>query len=616
MSAPSSGALAGLLIAAIPHLNRLGLPAPIASKAIAATAASRTTAYKAKAAVESVLPDLLRPPGRPSGSSKSMDADTAHKLRGKLLDFVYANPGCVSGDGARRRYSHDFCCFALELAAERRDVSLADFAKVTRIPLGTLKAWVAGERPQVDPPKNLATITGPTIPQVETVLNAFEAWDGDFKDFCSHVQHNWRVGLSRRHISDILEFEGVRIPKRRGRPPDASALLGGFETFFSGAQWVGDGTQLEIELWRRRYLCNLELNVDAHSAAFVGASLRPTEDGEAVVAAFADGVANTGSLPIALLLDNKSSNHTDEVEQATSSTIRIRSRLYTATDKPQVEGAFGLFKNTAPPLVITAVSEGELAGEILAMVIATWFRAKNHEPRADRGGKSRVGLYQGAAPTDEEKAEARRALQARKRKNDKARETRAKRQDPLVRASLDEAFERLGLDDPEAVHRTAIASWPFDAILAGIAIWEGKKRRGTLPEGVDGRYLRGIVKNVAEEASVWEMGAALLDERLRARDRALRALASEREALEDPLVPVEPDELLRRNIKRAMAGDRRIDRLYWLRAAADVVLDIDESERRGLLRIAVRHISTTHSVRKSDRDAAVRFLLAKAVTVS
>ena len=615
MSALSPGALAGLLIAAIPHLNRLALPAPTATEAIAAAAASRTTAYKAKAAVEAFLPALLRPAGRPAGS-KSMDAAVAHELRGKLLDFVFANPGCVSGDGARRRYSHGFCDFVLALAADRRDVSLVDFATVSRIPLGTLNGWVAGERPQVDPPRNLTPVTGPTIPKVETVINAFKAWDGDFKGLCRHVQRDWRVGLSRRHISDILEFEGVRNPKRRGRPPDASALLGGFETFFPGAQWVGDGTQLDIELWGRRYLCNLELNVDAHSAAFVGASLRPTEDSEAVVEAFADSLANTGSPPIALLLDNKSSNHTDEVDEATSGTIRIRSRLYTPTDKPRVEGAFGLFKNGAPPLVITAETEGELAGEILAMVIATWFRAKNHEPRADRGGKSRVGMYQGAAPTDEEKAEARRALQARKRKNDKARETRRMRQDPITRAILNETFERLGLDDPEAVHRTAIASWPLDAILAGIAIWEGKKRRGTLPEGVDGRYLRGIVKNVADEAEVWEMGVALLDERLRARDRALRALVGERERLEEALGEQEPVQLLRRYVGRSMASDRRIDRLFWLRAAADVLLDVDESERRSLLRIAARHISTAHSVRKSERDAAIRFLLAKAVTVS
>ncbi|MDF1524236.1 MAG: hypothetical protein P1P87_15650, partial [Trueperaceae bacterium] len=266
-----SGALAGLLLAAIPHLLQLGLPAPTANEAIAAAGAGRTTAYKAKAAVETALPELLRPPGRPSGSRKAMDAETAHELRGKLLDFVYANPGCVCGNGARSRYSHGFCCFVLELAAERRDVSLADFADVTRIPLGTLKAWVAGERPQVEPPKNLATLTGPTIPQVETVLNAFETWDGDFKSFCRHVQHDWRVGLSRRHIRDILEFEGVRIPKRRGRPPDASALLGGFETFFAGAQWVGDGTEIAVTLNGERYVFNLELVTDAFTGAFVGA---------------------------------------------------------------------------------------------------------------------------------------------------------------------------------------------------------------------------------------------------------------------------------------------------------------------------------------------------------
>jgi hypothetical protein len=121
----------------------------------------------------------------------------------------------LSGQGIRRRYSHCFCCFVADLAAERGDVALTDFAGVVQVSLGTLKDWLAGNQAKVEPPR---TPTNPTIP-----------------------------------------------------------------TFFSGAQWGGDGTELEIELWGRRYRCNLELNVDTYSAAFVGASLRPTEDSQAVV---------------------------------------------------------------------------------------------------------------------------------------------------------------------------------------------------------------------------------------------------------------------------------------------------------------------------------------------
>ena len=130
------------------------------------------------------------------------------------------------------------------------------------------------------------------------------------------------------------------------------------------------------------------------------------------------------------------------------------------------------------------------------------------------------------------------------------------------------------------------------------------------------RRLYRAVEHTTLDPELSYLGVALLDERLRARDRALRALANDRDQLEEALDSSDPSELLRRYIGRAMAGTRRIDRIFWLRAAADVALDVDEPERRDLLRIAVRHISTSHRVRKCERNAAVRFLLAKAVMVS
>lgn len=607
MSTAPPAALAGLLLAAAPICRQYGLPTPTANEAIAALGIGRGTAYKAKRLLEQVLPDLMPGPGRPR--SVPVSGNLVHELRGQMLDFIFTHPGAIAEGSERRRYSESFARFVLELAQQRGKVSLEDFAEAVNVPHGTIKGWVAGILPE---PKPVVTDKA-LIPVVETVLAAYATWDGDFRRFAPYVQQQWRVGLSRQHISDILEAEGVRIPKRRGRARDASAMLGSFETFFPGAQWVGDGTQLEIELWGRRYLCNLELNVDTASAAFVGASLRPTEDSEAVVEAFVDGVATAGT-PLALLLDNKSSNHTSEVAEALKNTLRIRSRLYTPTDKPHVEGAFGLFKKEAPPLRIGALTEAGLAGEVLMMVITTWLRAMNHKRRSD--GTSRVEQYERAAPTEADKAEAKKALADRKRKNDKAMETRKQRLDPVTRAMLDTAFERLGLADPDRVHRIAIASWPLDAVLAGIAIFEGKKERGTLPEGVDGRYLRGIVQHVAEESEVWAIGEVLLRKRLAAQDLALRKLSSDREFLDERLEDTDPVVLLRAYVERAMKTSRRLDRMFWLRAAADVVLDVDEDDRRELLRVGARVVSTARTVSKSERHASIRFLFAKAVVVS
>ncbi len=133
------------------------------------------------------------------------------------------------------------------------------------------------------------------------------------------------------------------------------------------------------------------------------------------------------------------------------------------------------------------------------MVVTTWAHATNHRPLLDREGKSRAELLRCADPTEEDKARAREALRERQRKQERPRQTRARRQDPGAKAILDSAFERLGHEDPERHLPTAIPSWPLDAIIEGGAVFEGKKKAGPLPDGVDGRYRRGIIESIAQE---------------------------------------------------------------------------------------------------------------------
>ena len=78
------------------------------------------------------------------------------------------------------------------------------------------------------------------------------------------------------------------------KAPDAAALRGGVEAFFSGAQWVGDGTELTVQVDGMPYTVNLELNVDIASGAFVGA-------GSSLAIAFAVLWVATGNIAVALL---------------------------------------------------------------------------------------------------------------------------------------------------------------------------------------------------------------------------------------------------------------------------------------------------------------------------
>ena len=610
----TSASLAGLGLAASSALADCGLAWPTASEILAATGVPKTTAYKVRSALIAALPGLRRPTGRPPKPKLVPAHDELRSVTQQVLRFVYEHPGCVSGSEARRHYTAGFSHFVLELCAKHRDHPLDAFASAIGVPLDTLSDWRRGKLPQADEPEPDNPARRASSAQIETVLHAFSSWTGGFRPFCEHLQMNLRIPLSRVHVSDILEAHGVRIPKRRGRrAPDASAMRGAFETFFPGAQWVGDGSQMTIELWGHRFDFNLELNVDPDTGAFVGASIRPTEDSAAVIQAFQDGVETTGEPPLALLLDNKPSNSTEAVDEALGDTLRTHSRPYTPTDKPHVEGAFGLFEQTAPPLIINATDPDELAEQILRLVVTSWLRARNHRPRADRAGKSRVELYREHEPTEEDIKQAKAALAERLRKQERARQTRAARQDPIVRAALDSAFERLGLDDPDAHMRIAIASWPLGAVLAGIAIFSAKHDAGTLPKGVDARYLRGIIKNIAEEAEGWDIAEALLKERLSARDHALSLLNQQHAAIDQP--GIDPQDQLIAIIDRAMNTGRRIDRIFWLLAAADVVNDQPPQRSRPLLRTAARRVHTNTKVPHRDRLAAVRFLFAKAVPV-
>ena len=62
------------------------------------------------------------------------------------------------------------------------------------------------------------------------------------------------------------------------------------------------------------------------------------------------------------------------------------------------------------------------------------------------------------------------------RKQEQARQTLEARADPIVRARLDAAFDRLQLKDPTGNTRSAIARYPLDVVLAAIATGSGPEK--------------------------------------------------------------------------------------------------------------------------------------------
>ena len=421
------------------------------------------------------------------------------------------------------------------------------------------------------------------------------------------MREHLRLDFGNSLIATILYEHGERTPKSRGgRTPDEESTRGSFETFFPGAQWVGDGKAITVTIDDKEIDLNFELIVDADSGAFVGVSFRDEEDSAAVTMAFEEGVTATGEQPIALLLDNRPSNHTEDVDDALGETIRIRATPFRPQNKAHAEGAFGLFAQAVPEMTVVATDPKKLAEQIARLVITTWARTLNHRPRRDRGGKSRVELYSEGRPTPEQIEEAKRALSERLRRQELARATFEARLDPIIRTTLDDAFARLELLDPERHARNAIARYPLDAIVDGIGIFEGKRKHGSLPPGADARYLLGIVRNLHHVHEAEAITTALLDARITLRDRMLLALDQERRQL---CANAEGTaNALRLLVDKALTADRSLDRSFWLEAIAKLIRNQPSGEWTTLCRGVARRIHATFSASRADRAKAERTL--------
>ena len=266
-----------------------------------------------------------------------------------------------------------------------------------------------------------------------------------------------------------------------------------------------------------------------------------------------------------------------------------------------------MFAQKVPPIDLDTRDPDALATSVAHLAATTFFRALNRAPRRDRAGKSRAELYEPPV-TPEQYEAACVALRDRMRKQELARQTRAAHRDPVIAALLDDTFARLGLLDPERHFRDAIACYPRDAIVDAIAIFSGKRTAGTLPDGVDARYLLGIVRNLHHRHEAEPITEALIRERLSARDRFLAPLVAERDAI---LAASNGDvaAALIALVDCLVRAERTIDRHVWLDAAADLVAPHPADVHIDLAKRAARRIHASFDLTPRDRAHLERALL-------
>lgn len=618
--------VAALLLLARPHLRVLGLAKLSAATLLEVTGAAKSRAYELAAALRARIDELVAPVGRPASVAEPSTerADALRELTRRALEYLLAHPGAAQRTSSKAHYDDGFRDFVVAQSEAHPELDVAEIADALMLPVTTLRDWLRTTRAGVEQTRELdpsehdssphePSPTSASALHVETVLAQWSSWCGTFCAFCKHVQTHHGIPFGRTTIASLLEHAGERRPsKRRGRSPDEAALRGAFESFFPGAVWVGDGSEVAVELEDQRFVFNLELVIDAHSGAAVGIDVRAHEDADAVVQSFEDAKQTASTEPLALLLDNKPCNHSPAVHEATGPALVIPATSGRPQNKGHVEGGFGLFSQHAPPLRIEGATTKQRARSLAELAARLFFGAFNMRPRADRKGRSRIELYRDEEPTPEQIKEARAALQARLDKQLAAKQTLRERQDPVKRAYLDDALAQLELSDPTGHFQSAIARYALDDITDGIAIFRGKRNAGTLPEGADIRYLLGIVRNLAHEREGLAIATALWDERIKVRDLVFRSLIEERDALDH----VDPDLRLLDFVDRALVADRELHRYFWLDAAAEVVLEHPPERRRAAFERAARRIHTSYRVPHVRRRGAARVIAGRVLAVA
>jgi len=624
--APPMTAIAALLLMARPHLEKLGLPHPSVRSIIDTTQVSKSRAYELSYRFSKLLTSLVGPNGRPPKTPPAPSEASSLSLAQQVLTYLMDHPGCVWGSAHHRRYSQGFRHYIVELRNHHTDWELATFAHVIGLPPRTMQDWLRDDHilssddktssssgSEASNPSNTSNeAEAKTVEdkvaslRIQSILEAWKQWDGNFISFCKHVKEHLRIPYKTAFVRTVLFVHRLRTPRRRpGRTPDEQALRQQYERFFPGAQWQGDGMQIPVTLNGERFNFNLQLNVDTASGAWTGMALRDEEDSAGVVAALGDGIQNTGTKPLAAVLDNRPSNFTDEVRKLfrTIGVCLIAATKGRAQNKAHVEGAFGLFSQQAPPLEIQANTPREMARQVLKLCLQTFGRLLNHRPTKGHGGLSRVDVYNNSAPSPDQVKKAKEELKKIQRRQDKKLQTLEAQTDPVIVQMLDKAFERLGFEDPHQHFRKAMARHGRDFVLEGIAIFEGRAKRKTLPPEAGPRYLLGIIKNLH---SVWESEAIveeLIERRVEAHDLQLGFLDERRQSILDGHTGF--DDAASAMVDALVESNRKTDCYFWIQSLGILIQDQPENQRPDCLRNVARRIYTSFGIHRNDRQAYV-----------
>lgn len=437
---------------------------------------------------------------------------------------------------------------------------------------------------------------------LEVIVRLWKSWKGPFQAFCRMLRKEERLSsYGDTFIGTVLQSLGLRNPHRR-TPVEAPWSSNTFRTLFPGAQWQGDGTEINLRWGDKLFVFNVEAVLDVATTGMMGIDVSRSENEKALHHAYEEGkITSGGAAPLAITLDNKPCNHSQDAQAALEDTTVLRATPGRGQAKAALEGSFGLFQQDMPPLVVTGTTPEEMAASAARLILVAYWRGRNGRPRKRLLGRTPAEAYANAKPTPEEIEEARKWFRELQRRQERARLTREARRDPVRIRLLMQGLAELGIPDPDQRLTISLAYYAREAIARGLATFRAKQDLGTLPaDAADhGSYLGGIIRNLHTRLELERFSVHAMEQRIRLHDFTLAPLErAARELRSEVSLPALPQAF----VDRALAATCAVDFRFWTRAAAEALSALPAGQGAALYQPLCRRIAASFKTDRKRRE--------------
>ncbi len=536
--------------------------------------ANRTSVYEQLQRLLTALGQLAEArPGRPTADTAPEPEHelAALRLTVEVLEFRLQHPGAMIDHPRRTTYADAFRRFILQHHDHWQGTRMA-FAQAVRVPLDTLRDWIANDHADDLQPKikQRPSVPASASQLTRLIVDEWMRWVGPARPFMAHAAQCFE--LSHAQITRLMKILGMISARPRRKTP---RFRGSTQKLTPGTLLVTDGKWLTVQLTdtEQTLYFNWQGIVDQATGCDTAAVVNQQEDAAAVQKAFDSSVRFLGGcVPDALLHDNRPCYDDEKLRQTLKryGTDMIPATLGRAQNKAILEGAFGLFQQRVGPLRLDDTDDDTLIRSAVEEIVRVYTAATNHVPRIELDGRSRLQALQQACPTAEQRRRDEQFLARLK-----ADHQRPRSRQPLPESLrlIEHVFERFDLagHDPKGSLRRFLATFSPAAIRRAAALLAAKIDR--LDPRYVHRYFTQLIRTQQDEVDLERAAEELLELCQRQRQdwtqderQHFHILAQEHE---------DPAELASAVAQRAAFGGLPIQATFWKRKLLELLQHAD-----------------------------------------